>query len=386
MTASPVIAWFADIGLEDRPHVGGKGGSLGELQRAGIAVPPGFVIKTGAFERFIAALERKAPLRSCIEALGGDDLSATAARCDEIRARIEAEPLPAEVLDALTSAYSALCGLSVGHVGSAGAGGDDPGGRGADGSSGDHDAGGRGAGGGGPSPVAVRSSATTEDATDASFAGLQDTYLWVTDLNQTVQRVRSCWASLYSVESVSYRRRRGMPEQAVAMAVVVQKMVDARTAGVMFTRSPLTGDRSVVTVEGSWGLGSAVVGGEVTPDRWVLAKITGDISVRTLSEKLIQHVPAPGGGTQSVAVADDVRRIACLSDAELQELRTIARKIERHYGRAQDIEWAVDRRTNEILLLQSRPETVWSAKESAPVARPAADPLLHVMSIFGGKQ
>jgi pyruvate,water dikinase len=348
MTASPVIAWFADIGLEDRPHVGGKGGSLGELQRAGIAVPPGFVITTGAFERFIAALERKAPLRSRIESLGGADLSATAARCDEIRARIEAEALPAEVLDELTSAYSAL--------------------------------------GGGQSPVAVRSSATTEDAVDASFAGLQDTYLWVTDLNQTVQRVRSCWASLYSVESVTYRRRRGLSEEAVAMAVVVQKMVDARTAGVMFTRSPITGDRSVVTVEGSWGLGSAVVGGEVTPDRWVLAKITGDISVRTLSEKLIQHVPAPAGGTTSVAVADELRRTACLSDAELQELRTIARKVERHYGRPQDIEWAVDRRTNQILLLQSRPETVWSAKESAPVARPAADPLLHVMSIFGGKQ
>ena len=352
MAASEVIAWFADISLEDRPQVGGKGGSLGELQRAGIVVPPGFVIKTGAFERFIAALERKAPLRSRIEALGGDDLSAIAARCDEVRARIEAEPLPPEVLDALSAAHSVLCGPS----------------------------------GGGQSPVAVRSSATTEDAVDASFAGLQDTYLWVTDLNQTVQRVRSCWASLYSVESVTYRRRRGLPEQAVAMAVVVQKMVDARTAGVMFTRSPLTGDRSVVTVEGSWGLGSAVVGGEVTPDRWVLAKITGDISVRTLSEKLIQHVPAPGGGIQSVAVADDLRRTACLSDEELQALRTIARKVERHYGRPQDIEWAVDRQTNEILLLQSRPETVWSAKESAPVARPAADPLLHVMSIFGGKQ
>ena len=170
------------------------------------------------------------------------------------------------------------------------------------------------------------------------------------------------------------------------MAVVVQKMVDARTAGVMFTRSPLTGDRSVVTVEGSWGLGSAVVGGEVTPDRWVLGKITGDISVRTISEKLIQHVPVPGGGTQSVAVAEDLRRTACMSDEELQALRTIARRVERHYGHPQDIEWAVERRTNEILLLQSRPETVWSAQESAPVARPAADPLLHVMSIFGGKQ
>jgi pyruvate,water dikinase len=349
MAASEVIAWFADIGLEDRPQVGGKGGSLGELQRAGIAVPPGFVVKTSTFQRFIAALERDAPVRSRIEALTPSDLSATAARCDEIRARIEAEPLPPDLLDELSTAYAALCGGSEG-------------------------------------PVAVRSSATSEDAVDASFAGLQDTYLWVTDLNQTVQRVRSCWASLYSPESVIYRRRRGLPEEAVAMAVVVQKMVDARTAGVMFTRSPLTGDRSVVTVEGSWGLGSAVVGGEVTPDRWVLAKITGDISVRTLSDKLIQHVPVPGGGTQSVAVVEELRGAACLSDAELQALRAIARKVERHYGRPQDIEWAVDRQTNEIFLLQSRPETVWSAKESAPVARPTADPMLHVMSIFGGKQ
>jgi len=124
----------------------------------------------------------------------------------------------------------------------------------------------------------------------------------------------------------------------------------------------------------------------VTPDRWVLAKITGDISVRTLSEKLIQHIPVPGGGTQSVAVAEELRRAACLSDAELQALRAIARKVERHYGRPQDIEWAVERGTDNLFLLQSRPETVWSAKEPAPVARPAADPLLHIMSIFGGKQ
>ncbi len=190
------------------------------------------------------------------------------------------------------------------------------------------------------------------------------------DVEQTLQRVRSCWASLYSVESVTYRRRRALPEAGVAMAVVVQNMVDARTAGVMFTRSPLTGDRSVVTVEGAWGLGSAVVGGEVTPDRWVLGKITGDISVRDISEKLIQHVPAPGGGTRSVPVPADLRATPCMSDEELQALRTIARQVERHYGRPQDIEWAIDRDTGEILLLQSRPETVWSAKEAAPVARP----------------
>jgi pyruvate, water dikinase len=350
MTATGNIGWFADIGLDDRPQVGGKGGSLGELQRAGIAVPAGFVVKTGAFDRSIQALERVSPVRARVQSLDGDDLDAVTACCKELRAAVEGAALPQEVLNDISAAYAELCGP------------------------------------GAPTPVAVRSSATTEDATDASFAGLQDTYLWVTSLSDTLQRVRSCWASLYSMESVSYRRKRDMPEEGVSMAVVVQRMVNARTAGVMFTRSPLTGDRSVMTIEGAWGLGSAVVGGEVTPDRWVIGKITGEISVREVSEKLIQHLPAAAGGVEHVPVAVEQRRVPCLSDEELQALRTIGRKVERHYGRPQDIEWAVERATNQIFLLQSRPETVWSAKEATPVARPAADPLLHVMSIFGGKR
>jgi pyruvate, water dikinase len=265
-----------------------------------------------------------------------------------VRARVEAAALPPDVLAAISAGYTALCG--------------------------------------GDAPVAVRSSATTEDAVDASFAGLQDTYLWVTTLADVLERVRSCWASLYSLESVTYRRKKSLPEAGVAMAVVVQKMVNARTAGVMFTRSPLTGDRSVITIEGAWGLGSAVVGGEVTPDRWVVGKITGEISVREISDKHIQHIPASGGGIESVPVATEERQKACLSDAELQALRQIGRKVERHYGRPQDIEWAVEQGSNEILLLQSRPETVWSAKEAVPLARAAADPLAHVMSIFGGQK
>jgi pyruvate, water dikinase len=350
MGSTEIVGWFADIGLNDRPQVGGKGGSLGELQRAGIDVPPGFVVKTGAFERFVQALERESPMRARVESLNPDDLDAVTACCKELRARVEAAALPDDVLAEISTAHTHLCDA------------------------------------GAQTPVAVRSSATTEDAIDASFAGLQDTYLWVTSLSETLHKVRSCWASLYSVESVTYRRKRNMPEEGVAMAVVVQKMVNARTAGVMFTRSPLTGDRSVITIEGAWGLGSAVVGGEVTPDRWVIGKITGEIPVRDISEKLIQHLPAAGGGVESVSVAEDQRRLACMSDDELQALRAIGRKVERHYGRAQDIEWAVERETNRILLLQSRPETVWSSKEVTPVARPAADALSHVMSIFGGQR
>ena len=367
MATNEVIGWFADVGLSDRPQVGGKGGSLGELQRAGIAVPPGFVVKTGAFERFMVNLERESPVRSRIEALEPDALDEVRACCSEVRAKVEAAALPPDVLAEISAAHAALCNGGESPVAP----------RRAAGASRDSL---RGA------PVAVRSSATTEDAVDASFAGLQDTYLWVTSLAEVLHKVRSCWASLYSLESVTYRRKKGLPEAGVAMAVVVQKMVNARTAGVMFTRSPLTGDRSVITIEGAWGLGSAVVGGEVTPDRWVVGKITGEISVREISDKHVQHVPASGGGIQSAELPAEQRQKACLSDEELQALRQIGRKVERHYGRPQDIEWAVEQGSNEILLLQSRPETVWSAKEAAPVARAAADPLSHVMSIFGGQK
>jgi pyruvate,water dikinase len=350
MSSSALVGWFADIGLADRLEVGGKGGSLGELTRAGIAVPAGFVLKTAAFESFIEVLERESPVRARVESLEAEDLGAITALSAQLRARFAATPLPADVADAIAKALGEL---------------------------------GKGAA---QSGVAVRSSATTEDASDASFAGLQDTYLWVKSVRQVQERIRSCWGSLYSVESMSYRRKRDFKEKNVAMAVVVQTMVDARTAGVMFTRSPLTGDRSVMTIEGSWGLGSAVVGGEVTPDRWVVGKITGEISVREISTKLIHHAAVAAGGVEIVPVPQDLQCVACMSDDEIQSLRTIGRKVERHYGRSQDIEWAVERGSEKILLLQSRPETVWSAMESAPVGRAAADPSLHVLSIFGGRR
>jgi phosphoenolpyruvate synthase/pyruvate phosphate dikinase len=344
---SALVGWFADIRLADRLDVGGKGGSLGELTHAGIEVPPGFVLKTAAFERFIEALESEAPVRERVESLRADDFEAITALSAQLRARFAAAPLPAEVADAIAQAVEELSNGAI------------------------------------QSGVAVRSSATTEDAADASFAGLQDTYLWV-KRQQVQEQVRNCWGSLYSVESMCYRRKRDFKEKNVAMAVVVQTMVDARTAGVMFTRSPLTGDRSVMTIEGSWGLGSAVVGGEVTPDRWVVGKITGEISVREVSAKLICHAAAAGGGIETVPVPEALQLTACMSDDEIQRLRAIGRKVERHYGRSQDIEWAVERGSEKILLLQSRPETVWSAKESAPVGRAAPDPVSHVLSIFGG--
>ncbi len=348
MSETDAIGWFADLRIDDRPTVGGKGASLGELTHAGIDVPPGFVVTTHAFELFLQALEQASPVRALVEALDPADLDAVTALSRTLRARVEQEPLPQQVERAILDAHAQLAG-------------------------------------GSGATVAVRSSATTEDAEDASFAGLQDTFLWVLDAQDTVHRVRECWGSLYSVESVTYRRKHGLPEEGVAMAVVVQTMVDARTAGVMFTRSPTTGDKSVITVEGAWGLGSAVVSGEVTPDRWVIGKITGEISTREISDKHIRQVPAPGGGIVDEALPADMRNAPCLSDEELQALRAVGRRVEKHYGRPQDIEWAIDK-SGALLLLQSRPETVWSAKAQAPVTAPVADPLKHVMTIFGGRK
>jgi pyruvate,water dikinase len=239
--------------------------------------------------------------------------------------------------------------------------------------------------GGAPAPVAVRSSATAEDSAEASFAGLQDTLLWILDYESLERALLQCWASLYSVPSISYRRKREMPEKDVSMAVVVQRMVDSRTAGVLFTRSPTSGDRSVIVIEGAWGLGSAVVSGEVTPDHWVVGKITGEVTVREISQKHILHAPRPEGGTQEVEVEAARRSVPCLSDAELQQLRDLGRRIERHYGCPQDIEWAFDQ-DGMLRVLQSRPETVWATREARPVSQAHDNPLNHVMSIFGGKR
>lgn len=344
-----LVSWFADLQLSDRPAVGGKGGSLGELTRAGIAVPPGFVVRVEAFDAFLENVEQTHPVRQRVAQLDADDLEAIQRVAADAQGAMLSHPLPAVLKQALKEAYAKLFD------------------------------------GGTPGPVAVRSSATAEDSADASFAGLQDTLLWILDYESLERALLQCWASLYSVPSISYRRKRNMPEDDVSMAVVVQRMVDSRTAGVLFTRSPQSGDRSVVVIEGAWGLGSAVVSGEVTPDHWVVGKITGEVTVREIRDKHILHAPKPEGGTQEVAVDAARRNEPCVSDAELQQLRELGRRIERHYGCPQDIEWAFDG-DGVLRVLQSRPETVWAAREARPVSRAQDNPLNHVMNIFGGKR
>jgi pyruvate,water dikinase len=342
------VTWFRDIGLADRPSVGGKGASLGELTRAGIAVPPGFVVTTVAFEAALAALDPDGLIRREIERLKGEDFAAVTAAALSIRARFAAAALPAELAREIGAAYLELAG--------------------SDGA------------------VAVRSSATSEDSAEASFAGLQDTHLCVRGAQSLLDSLCGCWASLYSRESVTYRLRLGLPEQHVAMGVVVQRMLNSRSSGVMFTRSPVSGDRSVIAIEASLGLGSALVGGEVTPDKYVVNKVSGDIVARTVSAKTLRHVPAAAGGVRVETLGSELQLQPALSDDEIHALAGIGKQVEAHYGSAQDIEWAVAADaagTEHIYLLQSRPETVWSRRDESPLAKPAARAYDHVLSALG---
>jgi pyruvate, water dikinase len=236
----------------------------------------------------------------------------------------------------------------------------------------------------GEPPVAVRSSAIGEDSADATFAGLQDTYLWVRGAEQVCQAVRDCWASLYNPEAVAYRARLG-GERKAAMGVTVQVMVDAAVSGVMFTCNPVSGDPSTVAINASWGLGLAVVGGEVTPDEYRLSKVTGELLQKTIARKEVEYVPGESGTVKTDVPAERCE-LRCLDDERLAALVEVGRRIERHFGSHQDIEWAIAREgehTDGLYLLQSRPVTVRRQRVGAPKATSALD---LVMGTFGARR
>jgi pyruvate, water dikinase len=222
--------------------------------------------------------------------------------------------------------------------------------------------------------VAVRSSAIGEDSAEATFAGLQDTYLWVRGAEQLRAAVRDCWASLENPEAVSYRERLGGPPP--AMGVTVQVMVDAAISGVLFTCNPVSRDPSTVAINASWGLGLAVVGGEVTPDEYRLSKVTGELLQRTIGPKDVQYV----AGAKRVEVPPERREVACLADEQLAALLELARRVERHFGTHQDVEWAIDG-AGELYLLQSRPVTTAAPKPEAG----SGSALDLVMKTFGAR-
>jgi pyruvate, water dikinase len=372
MRQEGLVRPLSEIGVGDREAVGGKGASLGELARAGIRLPGGYVVTAGTFERALRALDPAGEIRREIGGLPAEDAVAIARASARVRTRIAGAELPPDVREQITAGYRGLGG-DAGEPGAA-----EPGETLAE----------PGATVAKPGAkeevhVAVRSSATGEDAAETSFAGLHDTYLWVRGERELIDHVARCWASLYNAEAVGYRRRMGIAERDLAMAVVVQRMVEPRCAGVMFTCSPTTGDRSVISVEACWGLGSALVGGDVTPDCFVVSKVTGEILRRTVAAKLRMHQRNPDGcGVTAADVPEPLREQACLGDAEIAALARVGRQVEEHYGAAQDIEWAITEGEG-VVLLQSRPETVWARRRTGPVATPRARAVDHVFEQLG---
>jgi len=350
---SDLVVSLGAVGPGDVALVGGKGASLGELVGVGLPVPPGFVVTTEAFHLSLAREDLAEVTAARLARLDPDDHVGVEGATAELRRHLETCLLPAELETAILSHHEALAEPPFGLV----------------------------------PAVAVRSSATGEDSLDASFAGLQDTFLWVPDAARLLARLRSCWSSLYSVEAVCYRLQRRIPEEQAAMAVVVQQMVDARSSGVMFTRSPRSGDRSVVAIESAWGLGSAVVGGDVTPDFFSVSKVTGEILRRQVSRKGRRHVLRPDGdGVLAEEVPGELQGVASLGDEEIGQLVDLARAVEAHFGIAQDIEWAIAKASSmgaSPYLLQSRPETAWAKQAHAPIAGPKARAFDHVIDALG---
>jgi pyruvate,water dikinase len=341
---------LAGLSRADEPRFGGKSANLGELLGAGIPVPPGFALSIDAFEAFLeeSGLGARAAQAG---AVASGDIDAIAAVSHSISEAMRSAHFPEAVRDAVSSGYAQLAATT---------GVQSP-------------------------PVAVRSSAVGEDSEDATFAGQQETYLWVRGVEHVCDAVRDCWVSLYSQPAISYRARLGRSWTATpAMGVTVQLMVDAEVSGVMFTCSPLTGDPSVVAINASWGLGLAIVGGEVTPDDFLLSKVTGEVLREQVSHKDVEYVPDERGrGAVRTEVPVQRRDVACLDSDALASLVELGRRVERHFGGHQDVEWAIARGSTAadgLFAVQARPVTA-IARPKAPA--PPASAMALVMSTFG---
>ncbi len=331
------------LSRSDEPSFGGKSANLGELLAADIPVPPGFAISTEAFHAFVHDAGLEGRVASALAGVSPGDVDAIGRASHAISEAMRFAPVPAAVREQIAEHYANL--------------GED-------------------------SAVAVRSSAVGEDSQDATFAGQQETYLWVRGAEHVCDAVRDCWVSLYSPPAISYRARLGPREEPPAMGVTVQLMVDAEVSGVMFTCNPVSGDPSMVAINASWGLGLAVVGGEVTPDDFLVSKVTREVVREHIHAKDVQYVPDPAGkGAVRVAVDGDRQDERCLEHADLERLVDVARRIERYFGCHQDIEWVLPRgETAHVFIVQTRPVTAVAKKPEKP--KPASAMSL-IMSTFG---
>jgi pyruvate, water dikinase len=307
------ILWFKQIRKNDIPLVGGKGANLGEMYHAGIPVPNGFVVTATAYFDFLKTTSLKQKILHELSGLDMNDSKKLQLASKNIMTAVLAAEMPQALKDEIKEAYHRLCG--------------------------EHDR-----------LVAVRSSATAEDLPDASFAGQQETYLNVKGANDIVKHVQKCWASLFGSRAIFYRSDQGFDHFKVGIAVPVQMMVQSEVSGIMFTVNPLTNNLGEVSVEAAFGLGQPIVSGELTPDQFIYDKKTKKITSKQIVKQTWQFTQS--GNTPISKAYQEKQK---MNDAYVKELAELGVKIEKHYGRPQDIEWGLEKK--KLYIVQSRPVT-----------------------------
>ncbi|MGB7839479.1 MAG: phosphoenolpyruvate synthase, partial [Terrimicrobiaceae bacterium] len=346
--AARYIQWFNEIGIDDVPLVGGKNASLGEMYRnlasAGVKVPNGFAITADAYRHFLRATGVDTQIKDILRDLDTRDIENLRQRGTRVRHAIMSAEIPADLEQFIAEAYADLSAEAA-H----------------------------------PLDVAVRSSATAEDLPDASFAGQQETYLNVQGRDALLHTCRRCFASLFTDRAISYRADKGFDHHKIALSIGVQRMIraDLGASGVMFTIDTETGFRDAVLINAAYGLGENIVQGSINPDEYYVFKPTlrdgqRPILQKTLGTKEFKLVYDVGGGkrVKNVPVPPPERSRFAISDDEILLLARWACIIEDHYSKKRgrwtpmDIEWAKDGRSGEFFILQARPETVQSLKDT----------------------
>jgi pyruvate,water dikinase len=362
-TKKDLVLWFENLRNTDVPIVGGKNASLGEMINAGMPVPSGFAVTAYAYEKFIKQTGIAKKIYEIIKETVTDpnDPKQYDAASKKIRELIEKTSMPPKIADSIKAAYKELNKrFNLKDV-----------------------------------FVAVRSSATAEDLPDASFAGQQETYLNVKGSDDLLEKVVKCWSSLFTPRAIFYRNEKGFAHEKVFISVGVQKMVNSRAAGVMFTINPVTGETDEIVIEGNYGLGETVVSGAVNPDDFVVDKSTLKIEERRIARKTVQYIRDPNTGqTVHLDVPKEKQKEPCVSDEEIIKLAKLAQLIEAHYKKAMDIEWAIDKDLSfpkNMFVVQARPETVWSAKPMEKVTqveegKPAEELKVAVRGLAAGKR
>ena len=337
------VKWFSELNNKDVPIAGGKGASLAEMYINKFPIPPGFIITAQAYAYFIEKAGLKEKIKEVLDKIDIEDTRGLEIACKQVRELIENASMPPELESEITEAYDVLdvdkqkitgatkevlSILKNSHE---------------------------------PPFVAVRSSATTEDLADASFAGQQESFLNVKGKESLINNVKKCFASLFTARAVYYRTKKGFAHDKAYLAVVVQKMINSEKSGVMFSKNPVSDDECIV-IEAVWGLGEGIVSGRVKPDNYIVDKNLEDFKINKaeVAEKKTAIVRNSAGQNEIVKLIENRSKQQVLTGYEIKILAQYARRLEEHYKKPQDIEFAIA--DNEIYIVQSRPITTKFSK------------------------